>query len=71
VADYVDQQVAQGVKQESAVQDASECYSVSRREIFRMLREVRALRLEWPEWDGYDDYEIAEDGRLVPKDNSG
>lgn len=72
VADHVDQQVAEGVKQESAVQEASERYFVSRREIFRMLREVRALRLKWQEWDNpYDDYEIAEDGRLVPKDNSG
>lgn len=72
VADQVDMQVANGVKQESAIQDACSRYGVSRREVFRMLREVRAQRLQWQEWDNpYDNYEIAEDGRLVPKENSG
>lgn len=72
VADHVDMQVASGVKQESAIQDACSRFDVSRREVFRMLREVRALRTQWHEWDSpYDDYEIANDGRLVPKDYSG
>lgn len=72
VADFVDERVADGVKQESAIRDATSRFKVSRREAFRMLKEVRKTRLEWADWDNpYSDYEITKDGRLVPKENIG
>lgn len=67
VADFIDMLVADGAKQESAVQEALDRFTVSRREAFRMLKEVRADRLLWLDWDGYDDYAIQDDGRLVPR----
>jgi hypothetical protein len=67
LADFVDMHAARGMKQEAAVQEAMDLYSVSRREAFRMLKESRARRLQWLEWDGYDDFDIKKDGRLVPK----
>ena len=73
VADHIDKQVARGIKQESALQDAVSRFGVSRREAFRMLKAMRQRRIdmratelaEWARW--YDDFDITKDGRLVPR----
>jgi|GEM_PF-6944646 len=71
VADFIDMQVADGTKQEAAIQEAMSRFAVSRREAFRMLKEVRAIRPQWAAFAEYEDYTTLEDGRLVPKQKSG
>lgn len=78
VADEIDIAVANGLKLESGIRDAEQRYGLSRREVFRMLREIRNYRLEqaeavrampgthrdyhWP-----DGLTIDAKGRFVPK----
>lgn len=59
VAFLVDSQVAQGVKQESAISQVCEVYQISRRDVFRMLKSERARRIAmrdklapWDVWFG-------------------
>lgn len=74
VADEIDMQVADGVKQDAVIQEVMESTGISRREIFRMLKFARQHRValkaresELADWDcWYDDYDIAHDGTLVP-----
>ncbi|MCK0098455.1 hypothetical protein MWU38_03570 [Qipengyuania sp. S6317L1] len=72
VSDEIDMAVAQGVKQEAAVEDAIQKHKISRREVFRMLKKARAIRVSWKAeehllaWPCYEHHEIADDGTLVP-----
>lgn len=76
IADQIDMAVAAGVKQEAAVVQAEKDFSVSRRDIFRCLKEVRLERIgsdcdELIEIFGprYPGFRITNDGRLVPDEN--
>ena len=72
----IDIAVARGAKLEAEVQAACDETGLSRREVFRFLRETRERRLQWrlmAEMDGYecpwpvpDDLMIDDSGRLVP-----
>lgn len=70
IADKIDQQVAHGVKQEAAVEEAMHAFGLSRREVFRMLSDRRAERRQMYADEGagppIDGYLMTEDGRLVP-----
>lgn len=78
VADQIDMKVAHGIKQDAAIHEAMKHFSVSRREVFRMLKSARQRRKrmreqeeEFAEWDyWYDDYQIDKAGRLVPRENN-
>ncbi len=74
IADKIDMQVAQGVKQDSRIHEVMQESGISRREIFRMLKTARQERVvlksmehQLAEWDcWYEGYDIAADGTLVP-----
>lgn len=77
MVDAIDQEVAGGCKLESAVQTAMETYKLSRREVFRCIKEIRNHRLKalsssnkygFPisAWDWPAGYDIDTRGRLVP-----
>jgi hypothetical protein len=76
IAQAIDVAVARGAKLEAEVQAACDEFGLSRREVFRFLKETRERRKEWPqmaELDGYEcpwptpnGYMIDESGRIVP-----
>jgi hypothetical protein len=73
VADFIDMQVAQGVKQESIIQEVIDETGISRREIFRMLKTYRRHRAYLKKEGGptngrpwFEGFDINDDGTLVP-----
>lgn len=72
IADWIDIQVAQGVKQDAALHEACGRWNVTRRDAFRYLKKVRAWRVvingpDYTDWGYIDGFEIAPDGKLVTK----
>lgn len=73
IADWVDIQVAQDCKQDAAVHEACERWQVTKRDVFRYLKRVRAWRVEINQshygdldWGDYiEGFGIAPDGKLV------
>lgn len=74
ITNHIDLAVANGTKQESAVEDALVRFGVSRREIFRSIKMVRDYRAGMHEMGMSDGMELPEGynvdsaGRLVPMD---
>lgn len=74
IGDFIDIGVAKGIKQDALIRDATDRWKVSRRDVFRYLKQVRKWRQELPpeselcDWDSYygPELKIAPDGKLVP-----
>jgi len=77
MADKIDIAVASGKKLESEVAEAEAAYSISRREVFRRLAEIRLQRISWLEamefepndpvfhWYIPKGFQVDHDGKLV------
>lgn len=75
MADEIDMAVAEGQKLESKIAWAEKAYGLSRRQVFRSLRNFRKQRIEWRDmFTGEykaaartylpDGFNVTEDGRL-------
>lgn len=77
ISQEIDLAVARGAKLEAEVQDASDRLGISRREIFRMIKETRERRRAWEDidkinehpsrtWPLPDGFTIDPAGKIVP-----